>query len=330
MSTKIYNAFKIKANSLDEVIQLFFSKKEDITQDIEEQILKDILKEMINNFDRFSLAGHNLIKEDGEKNKLNYETTVHSMIMDKFWDRNKKEDSDKDDNIESSFILYPQSIDYFGEKSYLMQVFIENKIIDILQEKYFKEWKISEYDYWNNTDQPDTITDYEWNLRKNHWKNIDRPLFAGMSITFVKANKYEIYMNYGYSYKKEQVKTIISSLNKEFNLEKRIEKNVFAVKEEIAYKENYDKFIISNNLENVVHEKLVDAIMSKGMGVYMDSIRQAKDNKFNEDQLAIIKEKENLIKLLLKEEIVVEDFQMKGEDIKNLAQSKLTKKFKMK
>lgn len=318
MSTKIYNAFKIRANSLDEVIQLFFNEKEEITKDIEDNILKGILKEMINCYDLFCISGEGVIKEDSEKNKLNLEKDIHSIFLDKLWDRNKKDENKESDDLESSIILYPQSIEHFGEKSYLMQFFAENETIKLVQDTYFKKWNIQEYDYWNNTDQPDTITDYEWELRKNHWKNIDRPLFCGLSITFLKCNKYEVYFNYLTSSKRPQMQKILENLLKEYTVEKRIDKFVFKVKEEVAYKEHYEKFIKDNALENVAHEKLVDALISKGMGVYLDALHQARDNKFNEEQIQEINEKEFLIRSLLKTELSLEDFKIKGEDIKKI------------
>lgn len=311
MSTKIFNAFRMEASSLDEVINKIFIEKKNIIKDIENKLIKDVLLEMIQLYDKFSLESLGLQFDENEQENLN--TNVHSIIMDKLWRKNNENIKEK----EVSIIIYPESINHFNKKNYLMQIYAEEAITKIMTNKYFKKWNLEEYNYWNNTDQPDTITDYEWNLRKENWEKIDIPILSGVSITLLNSSKYEIFNSYGCKEQKDIVKNILNDLNKEYNLEKRIEKSLFKVKEKIAYEECYDNFIKKNNLENTENSVLEDIMRKKGMKIYLESLDKAIENNFNENQIYQIQEKEIQIKNLLKKDFIIEDFQTEIKQLQN-------------
>lgn len=335
MSTKIYNAFRMKANSLDEVVNKFFQEKQKITQDIEYALIKDVLLESIVLYDKFSLEGENLVFSQGtnEKNKLDYSKSVREILSDKYWDgkRNKdKDDRDEEDfkEVEVNMIIYPQPIEHFGEKSYLMQLYGKDELTSIVENKHLTQWGVQEYNYWNNTDQPDTITDYEWNIRREHWKAIDIPLFSGISITFVKSPKYEVFFMYNLKSSIHHVEKVLEDLNKDMTIDKRVEQYIKKIKENIAYKYCYDLAIKENNLENAEREKITDFIMSKGMSIYFKSRDRVRDNEFTDEEKEQFYEKENLIRKLLKNNFILDDFSKKGEDILKESELKLTKKMK--
>lgn len=336
MSTKIYNAFRMQANSLDEVINTFFKEKKSIEKEIEKQLIKEVLLEMIECYDAFSLRGDNLpLKKNQEskedKESINNDKTINSIIMDKIWNRNKKIDNHEEvKTLEISMIIYPQSIDCFGEKNYLMQLYAEDEIKDIIVNQFLKKWGIEEYNYWNSTDQPDTITDYEWEIRKTHWSEIDIPLLSGMSITFLKSSKYEVFYTYSGKSRKAITKTILEDLVNEFSIEKRIENNLYKVKEKISYDEIYKEFIKNNNLENAERSVLADQLISQSMKMYFAAREKTKKNNFNEEQLYEIQEKEKQIKLLLKNNFIIEDFAIEVKDIQAQSLAKINKKLKLK
>lgn len=331
MSIKIFNAFRIKADSLDEVIQTFFKEKEQVTQDLELCVVKDVLMEAIILYDKFTLEGDGFPfkKSEGEKNKLDYSKTVQSMLFDKLW--SKKEDSFKDENpeIESQLMIYPQPINHFGEKCYLIQVFGHDDLTKTLEKKHFSKWNMQEYNYWDSTDQPDTITDYEWDLRRKNWKGIDIPLFSGISITFVKSPKYQIYYMKNTKDNNHIIESSLEDIQKSMTLEKRVQQYIIKIKEEVAYKQCYDLAIKENKLENATDEEVRDFIISKGMRIYFESRDKVKDNDFNDEEKLLFIDKEKQIRKLLKENIIFADLSKKGEDIFKEAQLKYSKKLKL-
>lgn len=329
MSTKIYNAFRMPASSLDEVINTFFDNKSDIQTDIELYFIKEVLLEMIKKYDDISLEGNIFALNTNKEQEM--EETPYSIIMDKFWNKNKNIDNTNDDAKEKEILLivYPQSIEHFGQKSYMMQLYAEEGISKIIYDKYLKKFGIEEYNYWNNTDKPDTITDYEWEIRNKNWSKIDIPILNGLNITFLKSSKYEIFYTYGYNTKKHLVHTALENILKEYTLEKRIEKNIFKVKEKIAYKECYDQFIIDHNLDNTEQSVLKDILISKGMKIYFKALDKARDNNFNEEQIVEIADKGKEIKILLKEDFILEDFKTSRNEIQLISKNKKNKKLKL-
>lgn len=318
MSTKIYNAYKINSSSLDEVINFLFENKKEITSEIERYVIKDILLEMMVIYDKYCLEGEGKPYKEKIDETIDENESINRLILNKLWD--KKNDEDKKE-IETSIILYPKSIDYFGEKAYLFQYFGDNKFLPIIEKILDK--KIMNYDYYNNTDHPDELTEFEWNLRKDHWKNIDVPLFNGMSITFTKENKYSIY--YMNARKKELIQSIFDELKKEVTVNKRVENYTNEIMQSVAYEKCYKKFLKENNLENETKEKLRDIVFEKGMSIYFDSRDYVKKNLFTEDEIIIINQKSNQIKNLIKEDIVLEDFNEKIVDIKKKINVKFQK-----
>lgn len=330
MSIKIYNAFRVKADNLDEVVQMFFKEKAQITQDLELCVVKDILMEAIITYDKFTLEGDNLPfkKSESDKHKLDNTQSVQNILFNKLW--NKKEESFKEENpeIESQVIIYPQPIDHFGEKSYLMQVFGEDKLIETLNKKYFSKWNIEEYNYWDNTDPPDTITDYEWDLRRKNWKGIDIPLFSGIAINFVKSPKYEIYYMNNISSKRELVKNTLEVLQTTMTVDTRVEQYVQKIKEDVAYKYCYDIAIKENNLENASNDDIRDFIISRGMGIYFKSRDRVREDIFTDEEKLSFAEKQTQIRKLLKPIITFEDLSKKGEEIVQETQLRQNKKLK--
>lgn len=48
-------------------------------------------------------------------------------------------------------------------------------------EEILKSGVVSEYGYWNNTDEPDDVTEEEWEIRKKAWDKLDIPADDGVS-----------------------------------------------------------------------------------------------------------------------------------------------------
>lgn len=334
MSTKIYNAFRINGNSLDEVINKVFKEKSKITQDIEYVLIKKILSESIMLYDRFSLEGDNLIlpERESEKYRLKYEDSIKMILAKKYLNHRKDTEEDYEErdfkDVEVNMILYPQPIDYFKEKSYLIQLYGDDDLTSIVKDKYLDKWGVKEYNYWDNTDQPNTITDYEWEMRKNHWKNIDIPLLNGISVTFIKSPKYNVFYMYSSKSEIHHIERALKELNEEVTIETRVQKYMREIKESVAYKEYYDKEIELHNLKNAEKEQISKFLVSKGMSIYFKAIDKVKNDNFTEEEKKEFYEKEQLLRKLLKSNFVLDDFSKKGEDIRVESLLKIAKKMK--
>jgi len=66
-----------------------------------------------------------------------------------------------------------------GDTRPLILIYAERlkyKYIDALKEQHV----VTEYGYWNNTDQPDELTEAEWKEREKAWDAFDIPAHAGL------------------------------------------------------------------------------------------------------------------------------------------------------
>lgn len=123
----------------------------------------------------------NEIKED--------KSSISKLIED-------NESNDRDGLIDCSILLFPKKEIIDQKSHYLIMLFADN-YENILEEKnIFKELKITEYSYWNNTDCPEDITYKEWEKRKLHWDNAlgndGIPINHSISIQLKKGKKIEL------------------------------------------------------------------------------------------------------------------------------------------
>ena len=154
MSTKIYNGIKFKTNNIYELLTQLKSIKPNIHNSFLKNFLYVFISEhFITNSkipEKYAIW-HALTSEKIEKN-----ISFHSNYYRKF-----------------SIIIIPRSNGelyglYFGSDKYINLLYSNDIAV--------------EYGYYNNSDQPDDITEEDWDTRRDVWDEIldyDAPVHAG-------------------------------------------------------------------------------------------------------------------------------------------------------
>lgn len=154
MSTKIYTGFKAEGISFYELSQ----QLEEIKQIAQQIALKSLYDEMI-------LEATKLY----DSITLGYRQPIDNSCIAKIWgdmimecvESNRNNTRHPNTDYSFSVCLYP-----INETSTLGVYFTEHtKLSDLIKEK---SW-FQDYSYWNNTDQPDEISDDEWESREKTW-----------------------------------------------------------------------------------------------------------------------------------------------------------------
>lgn len=163
MSTKIYNGKKINKeliNNIDKFSLLFSKLKEEALKELEKNIYKEI-----------DLIIHRIIFNFLIENKV--EEFIDSYLID-IIDRPKKDfdienisffDFIIESNIKNKISEYyfHRLFLYEANKKYLCSE-VENEI-----KINYSKYKFKNYEYYNNTDKPESVTENEWSKRKKDW-----------------------------------------------------------------------------------------------------------------------------------------------------------------
>lgn len=191
MSTKIYNAFRIKADSLDEAYQFLKNVSKPIVQSTEKAIAAKNLEEAIDTYFELIQGNKDFYDSDSQKNiafsdYLN--RTPLSLFRSMELDRNSKDKKTKlEENHDASAVLYSEKV---GNKTYyLCQFFGSSEALNIFK----KHPQLTDFNYWNNTDKEDNVSAKDWNTRKRVWDKIFKessvPNETGLVLTYVDARR---------------------------------------------------------------------------------------------------------------------------------------------
>jgi hypothetical protein len=169
MSAKIYYGFKINTDSFQEALQIVNSFRPWVEKQAE-----DLLNKFIEN----SQAAY----KGEEKNP----TDIKIACFDLWQDMRRKvirEKGFKVPHIDTDFnvVLIPTNGFVLG-------------IVYTSHNDWYNAWcnhpGVEEYSYWNNTDEPEGMSEEEWNKREEDWKVLDYTPVAmqGFSIDLVDPN----------------------------------------------------------------------------------------------------------------------------------------------
>ena len=191
MSTKIYSAYKLKEEiNLMQLMQINYQIKEQIISDFISRIsitLAVKVDKIMNNLEesakneKYSEAVrntiHRIMKNECETPELALYFRLYDDLSSAF----------KDISIEQAKMVYiPHNDDIFAMffSSYRYEKYI-------LQNDNF-----SDYHYQNQTDQPEDISDEEWEQRKKDWDEAIGPDYIpinhGMLFTFLDYESYDV------------------------------------------------------------------------------------------------------------------------------------------
>lgn len=213
MSTKIYNGYKIKAKDLDEAMEIMSAAKSKIENLYDKYLIEDEVKKAItvlvsqlkHNNDLLSGLGLeektvNEIKEKYaqiiEENKsrsvedvesIDLEGSVFRVAQNMCMQESEKIYRSKNNEFDIRVILYPPKFEIEGDTHYLFTLYAPRDLEEIFFEGIEN---VSEYGYWNNTDQLDTISDEDWEARGKNWDKampMSKPILDGMQAQFTDA-----------------------------------------------------------------------------------------------------------------------------------------------
>jgi len=162
MSTKLYNAFKMKDESgLDafKVLENLRDFKKQLLPISQKGYNFEICQRLVRAYDNYTANQlFDLSYADSNPNP----PTIADIIIDYI-----KESSDKNNlvlDLEFTIACYP-----YNDKEWLMIPFYNyNEYENCLQSQ---SWYV-DYSYWDNTDRPDEISQEEWDQREETWKKV--------------------------------------------------------------------------------------------------------------------------------------------------------------
>jgi hypothetical protein len=173
MSTKIYNGYKLPSMSLMQTLRFCKAFRDKVRKRAESLYGKRIIALATDIFDRLTL---NLPVEEIEKKGCAFVAAFsHSCKQIAEVRKTGMRNTDWDFMCDVTLIPTPRKI--------LALLFTE-------QESFRKIWRdldgVEEYGYWDNTDQPESITEQEWHQRGKDWDKYlgyDAPCVAGLTIS---------------------------------------------------------------------------------------------------------------------------------------------------
>lgn len=175
MSTKIFNGYSMPLCSLQELQKFSMDLRHKIQEEMLNLYYKKILENSTFEYDKITIASYPI-----QPSKGNILWKVQSKIQSKFYE------------IERTQIRNP-SFDFSFDLSFLP---IEDKILIMIftEQDSYKQIFLSfpqttAYPYFDNCDQPPSISDEEWKTREKEWNSAllpyDIPALQGFSVQCV-------------------------------------------------------------------------------------------------------------------------------------------------
>jgi hypothetical protein len=155
MSTKIYNGYKLDREcDVGELFSIYNDLKRILNVKYKKVFTKDFSRELTYLHDRI-------------KSNL----TTESFSVMQMWEGKNKEIASKlktgmDYNCSVMFYFHS------GIRRVFIQVFPENKEYETSLSKYFKTKGLDSYDFWDNVDPLEGVSDENWKIRGEEWDNI--------------------------------------------------------------------------------------------------------------------------------------------------------------
>ena len=175
MSTVITNGYKVYATSLDEAIKILKTNSKEVKDFLVEKSALRFIK-MATLFHDINVLKNTVIPDfTYEEKDFVLEKFDRSSLSEAFMkDTDNKEYSlfyEEDENYECKCFIYPEKLKSKKGGFYLFNAIQPRRGSSEEMEIAFKNIpQIEEYNYWNNTDRPENITQAQWNKRYNDWE----------------------------------------------------------------------------------------------------------------------------------------------------------------
>lgn len=154
MSTKLYTGFKLKTHSLDAAVGILDSLKPKLKDIRREATLRWLANRATTLVDRLALSDSKL-----DPNTSPFSAALEELRKRQFKVRaSKHRDPEVDFSFEVVLFKHPNGIFglYFAEQEALTTAFLSLP-------------EVEDFSYWDNTDQPERISEEEWASRKATW-----------------------------------------------------------------------------------------------------------------------------------------------------------------
>lgn len=317
MSTKIYNGYKINAQSLDEAIEKLYALKEKAEKAVEQQAMQDILTKAMVLYEEhcFLCIGKDTEKLAKREKEMSRNALFHASSKDLEKIMN---DSDADKEISLNLILYPHKFTENKQSFYLFQEYtmgcttLRDWIKDNLS-------GVEEYMYFNNTDRPDEISEQEWDQRSENWNKVTTgknkigiPKIDGLGL-FLAEEKLPYYFRP--KDHETEVQDIMVKLNDKLTMEKRVRE----------YLRNFVvNFMLAEEVMRLRHEGLEDKEINQQIGsLYIDACENYRDGNYHEHLQVMKAELEKDLRKGLKNFITLEDLQKPFTEVKSEIEARL-------
>lgn len=316
MSTKIYNGYRIKAQSLDEAIEKLFLQKPQALQDIEKKAMEDFLVKVLTVYEDHTLRCIRQNPEELENFKKEEQNNAlfnaSSREMEKIWNK-----EDVDTEIALNIVLYPQKCYENGQSFYLFTEYTPGGNFSGWLESHMSE--VEEYAYFNNTDKPDELTDEQWGKRHDDWAlallgegKTGVPKIEGLSVVIAE-KKLPYYFHV--KEKGQEATEILAKIAEKMPLEKRIRNYVKNFATNLILREK-----INQMKEEGIEEKEINNCIFSLVSDAQDEYREGNYNEYFKIQTI---EMEKNIRKGLKAHITLEDLQKPFFEISAEIQTRL-------
>lgn len=170
MSTKIYNAYKYEG-SINDLLKIFLEQKIKVKKKIIKQVTESHMLTLWNRKAFIEENRNKLVDYVALKNLADY---IKTVVLD--YDHTFSE--------ELSIVVYFPTKDLFEKETYLFQIF--GNVRDLNFKKYPE---IQDFHFQNQSDEPDDVTEEEWDFREVVWETIfpgfERPSEIGLTYELI-------------------------------------------------------------------------------------------------------------------------------------------------
>ena len=188
MSTKIYNAYIFdKVYTMHEIMQMFESVRKDMAAHVRQAKSRYTTRELVHLYDFLAYFGPARVAKmyeryQGMENKklsdydmkliwdiLNSKPeNVESVkeVLGRYFDNRAYDDSESKRRIDSTFDYTAEVVIIPLEDKMLLMYFGNSDMHEIVENLPY----LADYHYQNQVDKPESISDEEWEQRKNDWE----------------------------------------------------------------------------------------------------------------------------------------------------------------
>jgi len=165
VSTKIYNAYRFKKEKLNEFLEF-----------IDDQILSSILEygnKLFNNLTEHAIQ--KALEKKGMKGADFSDLFMRELAFEYYIDKAMESSTRDMMDLSASYNFWIRG-DYVYTVAY-----VENWLYEDFD---YPDW-VEDFNYWDNTDKPEDVSQKEWDFREEVWEEINNNWDKGRLVHFI-------------------------------------------------------------------------------------------------------------------------------------------------